>query len=253
MDGQNYVVFHNGSDDSYMNSTANFRGADVGATFIDMYFASATVATTSAGYDKVRLTVTAASEEVALETIGGALAGAKNPVTVIADDNNSIYVHDKITAVASISLASQAITRAPIVTWSSATELTAAQSGVTVVTGDVTAGILSMPSAALAGAGWFCDVMILHTQGTAATHITTETNGGYFIGGLLIADGDTSDKSEHFMSDGDSNDWINLDTIAKGNAPGGVVRIVCDGTNWLVSGHLIGDGTLATAFADSES
>ena len=55
------------------------------------------------------------------------------------------------------------------------------------------------------------------------------------------------------MSDGDSNDWINLDTIAKGNAPGGVVRIVCDGANWLVSGHLIGDGTLATAFADGES
>ena len=38
MDGQNYVVFHSdGGDDSYMNSSANFRGADVGATFIDLF------------------------------------------------------------------------------------------------------------------------------------------------------------------------------------------------------------------------
>ena len=29
MDGQNYVVFHTAADDSYMNSSANFRGADV--------------------------------------------------------------------------------------------------------------------------------------------------------------------------------------------------------------------------------
>ena len=42
MDGQNYVVFHAGTDNSYMNSSANFRGADVGATFIDLFFASAT-------------------------------------------------------------------------------------------------------------------------------------------------------------------------------------------------------------------
>ena len=43
MDGQNYLVFHNDSNDSYMNSSANFRGADVGTTFIDMYFNSANV------------------------------------------------------------------------------------------------------------------------------------------------------------------------------------------------------------------
>ena len=39
MDGQNYVVFHAGTDNSYMNSSANFRGGDVGATFIDLFFA----------------------------------------------------------------------------------------------------------------------------------------------------------------------------------------------------------------------
>ncbi len=42
MDGQNYLVFHTAADDSYMNSSANFKGADVtGNTEITVYFASA--------------------------------------------------------------------------------------------------------------------------------------------------------------------------------------------------------------------
>ena len=107
MDGQNYVVFHNDGNDSYMNSTANFRGADVGTTFIDVYFASATIGSAASGYDKVRLTVDATYEEVALEGVAGAMAGNRNPVTIIADDKNSVYVHQNITAVASITLATQ--------------------------------------------------------------------------------------------------------------------------------------------------
>ena len=253
MDGQNYLVFHADSNDSYMNSSANFRGADVGTTFIDLYFASATSgASTANAYDKVRLTVTATYEEQALEAVGGAMAGSNNPVTVIADDKNSVYVSGRITAVASITLAAQAITRAPIVTWSAATELTAGQSGVTVVTGDTSAGILTLP-APTGNAGWFADVMINHAQASAATHITSGTNGGFFIGGLTLVDKDSSDKSEHFNSDNDSNDYINLDAATKGNDPGGHLRIVCDGTNFLVSGILVGDGTLGTPFADAES
>ena len=111
MDGQNYVVFHAGTDNSYMNSTANFRGADVGATFIDLFFASATFSSlATSGYDKVRLTATATYEESALEGVAAALAGAKNPVTDIADDNNSLYIHDRITGITSITLATQAST-----------------------------------------------------------------------------------------------------------------------------------------------
>ena len=107
MDGQNYVVFHNDGNDSYMNSTANFRGADVGTTFIDLYFASASV-TNGTGHDKVRLTITATKEELALEDVGAAMAGAKNPVMVVADDINSLYISDHISGIASITLAAQA-------------------------------------------------------------------------------------------------------------------------------------------------
>ena len=254
MDGQNYLVFHNDSNDSYCNTSANFRGADVGTTFIDLYFASSTSgASTANAYDKIRLTVTATYEEVALEGVMAGFAGSKGgAVTVIADDKNSKYIHERVTAVASITLAAQAITRAPIVTWSAALELTAGQSGVTVVTGDTSAGILTLP-APTGNEGWFADVMINHAQASAATHITSGTNGGFFIGGLTLVDKDSSDKSEHFNSDNDSNDYINLDAATKGNDPGGHLRIVCDGTNFLVSGILVGDGTLGTPFADAES
>ena len=76
MDGQNYLVFHNDGNDSYMNSSANFRGADVGALFIDVYFKAAAVgnAGTSAGYDKVRLTVTTAYDFYISSSADGKIA-----------------------------------------------------------------------------------------------------------------------------------------------------------------------------------
>ena len=143
------------------------------------------------------------------------------------------------------------LAKSNIITWSAALSLEHTDSASIVVTGDTSAGILTLPTAAQAGAGWYVDVMINHAQASNATHITV--GDGYFIGGLVLVDKDTSDKSEHFNSDNDSNDFINLDAATKGNDPGGHIRITCDGTNWLVSGVLVGDGTLATPFADAES
>tara|TARA_R110001606_G_scaffold207995_1_gene355600 strand:- start:55 stop:774 length:720 start_codon:yes stop_codon:yes gene_type:complete len=172
MDGQNYVVFHAGTDNSYMNSSANFRGADVGATFIDLYFNSATYAGTGAGYDKVRLTVTATFEEVALEAVAGALAGNKNPVMVIADDNKSLYIEDHITAVASITLASQVQTRV-YEDVQAAKALSAADSG-KILGLDLLAGFtMTLPAIADAGAGWYCDIVV-KTVTTSNAYIITE-------------------------------------------------------------------------------
>tara|TARA_R110002012_G_C11490956_1_gene596184 strand:+ start:125 stop:889 length:765 start_codon:yes stop_codon:yes gene_type:complete len=107
MDGQNYVVFHNDSDDSYMNSSVNFRGAEIEANVINCYFKAAATGTGqgTASYDKIVLAVgTAGNEEAALEGLAAAMAGAKNPVTILADDKNSVYCHDMITGVTSITL-----------------------------------------------------------------------------------------------------------------------------------------------------
>ena len=172
MDGQNYLVFHNDSNDSYMNSSANFRGADVGTTFIDLYFNSATYAGTGAGYDKVRLTVTAAKEELALEDVAAALAGAKNPVTILADDVNGKYVSDHVTAVASITLASQVQTRV-YEDVQAATQLSAADSG-KILGLDLLAGFtLTLPAIADAGAGWYADIVV-KTVTTSNQYIITE-------------------------------------------------------------------------------
>ena len=51
-----FLVFHNDSDDSYMNSSNNFRGADAGTEFVDIYFEAAAVGDNvsgTKGYDKV--------------------------------------------------------------------------------------------------------------------------------------------------------------------------------------------------------
>jgi hypothetical protein len=249
MDGQNYLVFHTAADDSYMNSTANFRGCDVtGNTEVTMYFAA--VDNRSGSHDSVKLTITAGTEVAVVEALAAACAGAKNPVTVIADDINSVYIHESVTACGDISV--QGGNYLPIVTWSAATTLYSYNSGATVVTGDTTAGILTLPTP-VSNAGWYVDVFIANAQASAATHINTPA--GFFVGMVTVDDlTGTAGESVVYVSDNDSNDWINLDATTKGNAVGGKIRIISDGTNYLVNGSLVGDGTLNTnPFADAES
>ena len=159
MDWQNYLVFHNDSNDSYANTSANFRGADVGTTFIDLYFQSATAGQAGSGYDKVRLTVTAAKEEQALEDVGAALAGKKNPVMVIADDINSLYISDHITAIASITLAAQG-TYMNVESIITTEALTASDSGKILMLNLAAGFTTTLPSVADAGAGWHVKFVI---------------------------------------------------------------------------------------------
>jgi hypothetical protein len=255
MEGRNYVFFRNADDSAYMNMASNFRGVNHGTeNKIDIYFQSATNAD---AYDKIICSVADEKEKEACAAVAACLAGNKFDVmAVVADDVASTYVDSNITAVDSITVTAKgSISNAKVLTWSSALELTAADTGALVVTGDTTAGILTLPTAATAGMGWFVDIRIEHAQASAATHISASGNG-VFKGGYFAADKDTasdSAKNQFFIPNGSSNDWINLDAATKGNDPGGQLRIICDGTNWHVSGILVGDGNLATAFADAES
>ena len=250
MNGANYVVFHTAADDSYMNSSRNFRGADVtGNTEVTVYFASAQSGVGGA-YDSVVLNINAGKEIQVMEAIAGAMAGSRKHVTVIADDINNVYCSDEITDCGAITVLGGNKKR--MKTWSSALTLYAYDSGATVVTGDTSAGKLTLPTPVDA-AGWFVDVFIAHDQATAETHINTPA--GFFVGAVTIDDfTGTAGESVVMVSDNDSNDWINLDANNKGNKPGGWIRITSDGTNYLVNGTLIGDGTLnANPFADAES
>jgi len=167
-----YLIFHTAADDSYMNTVENFRGADAGAEFVDMYFASATVGAGSlSGYDKVRLTVTNGEEDRAIEELANAMT-RNNSVIVIADDVNSVYSCQNVTAVGAITLASQTQTRAHE-TLITTEALTNADSG-KVFFLDLLAGFtVTLPSAADAGAGWYCD-FIVKTVTTSNQYIITE-------------------------------------------------------------------------------
>ena len=94
MNISNYVLFNDGSDVAYVNSTSNFRGADIGASQeIDIFFESASSQSSSGAYDKVRLHVKTNGDEVkALEAVASAMAGSVGEVTVLVP--TSITVTD---------------------------------------------------------------------------------------------------------------------------------------------------------------
>ena len=239
MDEQNYLVFHNDSNDSYMNSSANFRGADVGTTFIDLYFASATIGSSNSGYDKVRLTVTATKEELALEDVAAALAGAKNPVTVVADDVNSLYVSDHVTAVASITLASQVQTRV-YEDIQGTKALDAADSG-KILGLDLLAGFtMTLPAIADAGAGWYCDIVV-KTVTTSNQYIITEktsadTNKICAIGLEAATTGAQI-----------SNAGFTTMTFDATPTKGDKISIYCDGTFYYATAITAADGDMVFA------
>jgi len=241
-----YLVFHNAADDSYVNTVENFRGAYAATETIDIYFESPISGSMGANaYDKITCAVTNGEEDRAIEELANAMTRRDRVVTV-ADDVNSVYACQNITSVTTISTASSAITKR-MITWAADKTLTAADSGSWVYASDATAGDLTLPAAA---AGLEFHVFLATAQ-TGDTHITIPS--GYFIGGFDMSDPTTAGDSNFFQSDGDSNDWINLDADTKGRLQGGYMNFVCDGTNWHVQGHLVGDGTLATPFADAES
>ena len=96
------LVFHNDSDTSYANYAGNLSSMSSATTAVTLNFAS-TVGT-SASNDSVVLTVTAGQEEAVMEGLAGAFAEARSGMTVIADDKNSKYLLNGITALASISV-----------------------------------------------------------------------------------------------------------------------------------------------------
>ena len=253
MDGQNYVVFHNAADDSYMNSTANFRGAYASTETVDIYFKAAAVGddgSSSAGYDKIIVACKNGEEDRAIEQLAGVMAGNMNPVTIIADDVNSVYACQDITSVTSITMSSTGQYQ-NIISWTADTNLEAYHSGAWVVAADATALDLNLPTAS-GNSGVYYEIFIQKAQ-TGDTHIMAES-GDYFEGALLMSDADTSTENMAlWVANTAEDDVINLDSDAKGRLAGGYIKLVCDGTKWHVTGQLNGTGSIATPFHTAES
>tara|TARA_R100001082_G_scaffold110386_1_gene90195 strand:- start:4 stop:768 length:765 start_codon:yes stop_codon:yes gene_type:complete len=191
MDGQNYVVFHNDSDDSYMNSTANFRGAEIEANVINCYFKAAATGTGqgAAAYDKIVLAVgTAGNEETAVEGLAAALAGAKNPVTIIADDKNGVYCHDTITGVTSITLGISG-RFAAVESVTTNDTLTASDSGKLFLFTDA-AAVLTLPDSGAGDIIGWTATFHSTTQATGQEVKNADTTNEKMIGSIIAPDSD---------------------------------------------------------------
>ena len=239
MDGQNYLVFHTAADDSYMNSSANFRGADVtGNTTLEIFFAAAN---DNAFVDTVVLNFTAGKEVEVMESLGAALAGSKNPVTIIADDINSKYIDDNITSCGAITTNKGSYKRTESLTANK--DLAPADSGKTFFL-NAAAGLsaIKLPAAATAGAGWNARFVVA-TVTTSNNYVITEDTASdtdVIISQFLEAETDTSDDGPH--SAGHT-------TITFQATPtlGDFVEIQCDGAKFYATGVTQDDAGVALA------
>lgn len=83
---------------------------------------------------------------------------------------------------------------------------------------------------------------------TFATAATTSL----FYGKVWISDKDVSSYDStlaHFSADESDDDLITMSATTTGGLAGGCLDMVAYGGHWYVSGHLVGDGNLATPFS----
>jgi len=103
------LVFHNGSSTSYANYAGNLSSMSTAASAVTLRFLGQGASATATSTDAVVLTVDSGTEQAVMEWISRIIAkGSKGGMTVIADDNSSIYPNQSITAVNSISVDSGA-------------------------------------------------------------------------------------------------------------------------------------------------
>jgi hypothetical protein len=102
--GKNMLVFHNASNTSYANYADNLTSISSATTAVTLRFLGQGASATATSTDAVVLTVTAGQEEAMVELIASAVAEGRSGMTVVADDENSKYLHGHITAVDSISV-----------------------------------------------------------------------------------------------------------------------------------------------------
>lgn len=127
-----------------------------------------------------------------------------------------------------------------------ATALIAADSGKPLLVANVSADRTFTLPAAAAG----LDYEFIATVGAADGHdwiISTGSDTNYFVGGIVHLDTDSDAAGDEVVvvaPDGNSNSKLQINLPQGGT----VVRLICDGTLWTVSGFAV--STTAPTFAD---
>ena len=80
----------------------------------------------------------------------------------------------------------------------------------------------------------------------------TSASGDLYVGAVMSIDSDSSGAVVAFSANGSSNDFINLNGTTTGGVAGTWIQIVAVAADkYMVTGNVIGSGTVATPFADS--
>jgi len=244
----NMLIFVDAANTAYSNTAANFRGISHNTDDkLDVYFASAT---TSAGYDKIVLSITDEKELEAMRGLSAALAGAKTPYLTVADDVNNTYAHANITAVDSISLSAKAV-NSVVESVTGNDTLTAADSGKTFVFADA-AAVLTLPDSGGGDIiGWTAK-FISNFQGTGQEVICADVTNEVMLGGVVHVDTDDDTVTKGFAAEvADGFSSIEITGTTEGE-PGSLWTLTCIAADrWIVEGVMQSAGTSATPFAAS--
>ena len=245
----NYVIFHNAADDSYMTSAANFRGAYASTETVDIYFESAT---TSAGFDHIVVACTNGEEDRAIEQLAAAIGGGKSGgYTVVADDVNSVYACQNITSVTSITLAGKAV-NSSVESVTADDTLTAADSGKTFIFADA-AAVLTLPDSGGGDIiGWTAK-FVSNSTATGQEVKNADTGNEVIVGALINSDTDDDNSTKAWnaeVADGFSS--VEFTGVAEG-AIGSYFNLTCIAADrWIIDGVVIQEGgSEATPFAAS--
>ena len=226
-----YLCFHNAANTTYMNTVDNLRSVTTDTETITFNFAGPDDSN-GASNDQIICELTAGKEETVAQFVGRLLSNTRDAVTVIADDNSSVYAHANIEAVTSITEAGTA--RYMVVEAKTATyALLAGDSGKTIFCNPGATTNFTLPAVATAGAGW--NIKIIASEGIDATatgmdniiNIHAGSGNDDFIGIIL----DSNDGVGDYAVSGD--DYVNITDSA---GPGSRIDIICDGSRYYVYG-----------------
>ena len=252
MNGQNYVVFHNAADDSYMNSADNFRGAFASTETVDIYFKAAATGTGqgAASYDKIIVACTNGEEDRAVEQLAAAIGGGRG-MTIIADDVNSVYACEDITSVTSITMGiSGRFAAVESVTGNDT--LTASDSGKLFIFTDA-AAVLTLPDSGGGDiVGWTAKFSSA-SQATGQEVLCADTGNEKMIGTIIAPDSDGDGAPIAWNAKAaDSFSSIEFTSVADGE-PGSFFKLTNVATDvWHVEGVASASGgSEATPFATS--
>ena len=240
----NYVIFHNAADDSYMNTAANFRGAYASTQTVDIYFQAAASGTGqgASSYDKIIVACTDGEEDRAVEQLAAAIGGGRG-MTIIADDVNSVYACEDITSVTTIAKAVSGAS-SNVITLTDDRTLTSGESGSFVVLNHATK-VITLPTAA---AGLNYKIMFLQDTDAACTIVAG--SGDAFFGNIKVTSA-SEDQTEiqdvnHATAIATVANYDNLDfdhdEAALGGKAGDIVHLMAvDSTAWHVETVLTTD------------